>query len=95
MAAAFKGNIIFPNKKIEDKERFYHGHLLENETYVGGKVEALHSGVYRSDIPTRFNLVAAAYQTLIDRIDATIDFAVRIENGMDPDEITNRDELRA
>lgn len=35
----------------------YEGHLLENETYVGGHVEALEAGVFRSDIPTDFKLV--------------------------------------
>lgn len=34
----------------------YKGHLLESETYVGGHVEALESGVFRSDIPSKFAL---------------------------------------
>ena len=33
------------------------GHVLDSETYVGGHVEALESGVFRSDIPCRFRLV--------------------------------------
>ena len=33
------------------------GHLLDTETYVGGHVEALESGVFRSDIACRFRLV--------------------------------------
>lgn len=33
------------------------GHLLDTETYVGGHVEALEAGVFRSDIPSRFKLV--------------------------------------
>ena len=40
----------------------YKGHLLESETYIGGKVEALESGVFRSDIATRFKCQPAAYQ---------------------------------
>ena len=39
------------------------GHLLDSETYVGGHVEALESGVFRSDIPCRFRLVSAMYVT--------------------------------
>jgi hypothetical protein len=31
---------------------------------------------------------------LINRIDDTIDFAVKIENGLDPNEIENRHEIR-
>ena len=37
------------------------GHLLDSETYVGGHVEALESGVFRSDLPLRFRMV---WQTL-------------------------------
>lgn len=29
---------------------------MESETYVGGHVEALESGVFRNDIPAKFNL---------------------------------------
>lgn len=31
-------------------ETLYKGHLLESETYIGGKVEALESGVFRSGL---------------------------------------------
>lgn len=41
--------------------KFYDGHLLESETYVGGHVEALESGVFRSDIPYRFRMVGLPY----------------------------------
>lgn len=34
------------------------GHLLDSETYVGGRVEALESGVFRSDIPCGFRMVS-------------------------------------
>lgn len=34
------------------------GHLLDSETYVGGHVEALESGVFRSDIACRFKIVS-------------------------------------
>ena len=36
------------------------GHLLDQETYVGGHVEAIEAGVFRSDIPCRFKLVGVA-----------------------------------
>ena len=39
------------NKLTED------GHVLDSETYVGGHVEALECGVFRSDIPSRFRIV--------------------------------------
>ena len=40
------------------------GHVLDSETYVGGHVEALESGVFRSDIPCRFRLVSATVPLL-------------------------------
>lgn len=40
----------------------YDGHLLESETYVGGHVEALEAGVFRSDISTDFKIVPSAIQ---------------------------------
>jgi DNA polymerase epsilon subunit 1 len=40
----------------------FEGHLLASETYVGGHVEALEAGVFRSDILTDFKIVPAAVQ---------------------------------
>ena len=34
------------------------GHLLDQETYVGGHVEAIEAGVFRSDLPCRFKMVS-------------------------------------
>lgn len=56
MAQAYNRNIIFPNKKLEPVEKFYQGHLLDSETYIGGKVECLRSGIYRSDIDVEFKI---------------------------------------
>ena len=85
-----QANVIAPNKHSSTLEPMFRGHLLESETYIGGKVgrglssspcrpltaldgtlnltflswqvEALESGVFRSDLPTRFKLDPAAYQ---------------------------------
>ena len=40
----------------------YNGHLLDTETYVGGHVEALESGVFRSDIATGFHVTPEKVQ---------------------------------
>lgn len=45
----------------------YDGHLLASETYVGGHVEALEAGVFRSDIPTDFKIVPSAVQQVLCR----------------------------
>lgn len=59
---AYKANVICPNKHQSDPEKFYNNHLLESETYIGGHVECLESGVFRSDIPTSFALEPSAYE---------------------------------
>lgn len=58
MVQAFHANIIFPNKQVQVFNKLTDdGHVLDSETYVGGHVEALESGVFRSDIPCRFKMV--------------------------------------
>ena len=59
MVQAYHANIVYPNKqeavynKLTEK-----GHVLDSETYVGGHVEAIESGVFRADIPCRFRMVS-------------------------------------
>lgn len=56
MVEAFHSNIIFPNKQIQSSGKFtLDGHMIESETYVGGHVESLESGVFRADLPERYN----------------------------------------
>lgn len=59
---AYKANVICPNKHQSDPEKFYGSQLLDSETYIGGHVECLESGVFRSDIPTSFKLDPSAYE---------------------------------
>ncbi len=58
------------------------GHLLESETYIGGKVAALEAGVFRSDLPLRFRCTASAYQGLIDRLDTDLTYAIKHEGKL-------------
>ena len=51
-----------PNRHEEEYGNMYEGHLLASETYVGGHVEALEAGVFRSDIETHFKIVPSAAQ---------------------------------
>ena len=57
---AYQKGIVLPNKHVEPAEKHYDGHLLESETYVGGHVEALEAGVFRSDIPLKFEIDTTA-----------------------------------
>lgn len=51
-----------PNRHEDPLGNIFEGHLLASETYVGGHVEALEAGVFRSDINTNFKIVPAAAQ---------------------------------
>lgn len=62
MVEAYRGTIIMPNRHVEEHSNMYDGHLLESETYVGGHVEALEAGVFRSDIPADFKIQPTAIQ---------------------------------
>ena len=51
---AFQVNIVFPNKHESVLNKMTEdGRVMESETYVGGHVEAIESGVFRADIPCR------------------------------------------
>jgi hypothetical protein len=76
-------------------ETLFKGHLLESETYIGGKVEALESGVFRSDLPTRFKCKQSAYQGLIDCLDRDLSYAITHEAGWEMSDVANYDEVKA
>lgn len=93
MVQAFQKSIICPNKQVDALATFHNGHLLESETYIGGKVECLETGVYRSDVEYEFDLKPSAFQMLIDNIDRDLSFAIEVEGGMDRSEVVNYDEV--
>ena len=94
MVEAFKGNIVCPNKQTDPLESFHNGHLLESETYIGGHVECLEAGVFRADIPAKFNMTASAFQTLISHIDRDLTFAIETEHGIDRGDVLNYDAVK-
>lgn len=93
MAQAYRKNIICPNKHVEDDTQFFNGHLLESETYIGGKVECLETGVYRSDIEYDFDLKSSAFDQLIENIDRDLMFAIQVEGGKNLSNIVNYDQV--
>ena len=95
MTQSFRDNIVMPNKHKQVHTKLHEGHLLETETYVGGHVEALESGVFRNDIPCRFRVVPEAIQKLIDGLDAALRYAITEEEKFDFDKITNYEEEMA
>lgn len=94
MVQAYKGEIILPNKHKDPPESFYEGHLLESETYVGGHVESLEAGVFRSDIPVSFNIDPTAMDELIRDLDAALKFSIEVEEKKSLDDIVNYEEVK-
>lgn len=100
-----------PNRHEEAHGNMYDGHLLASETYVGGHVEALEAGVFRSDIATDFKIVPSACQQvrtttfsilvrrssaqLIDDLDAALKFCITEESKCSLDQVTNYEEVKA
>ncbi|OJJ60688.1 hypothetical protein ASPSYDRAFT_173502 [Aspergillus sydowii CBS 593.65] len=94
MVQAYKGNIILPNKHKDPPEAFYEGHLLESETYVGGHVESIEAGVFRSDIPVPFNVDPTAVDELLRDLDAALKFSIEVEEKKSLDDIANYEEVK-
>ncbi|CAN8193292.1 unnamed protein product [Coccothraustes coccothraustes] len=94
MVQAYHANIIFPNKQEQEFNKLTEdGHVLDSETYVGGHVEALESGVFRSDIPCRFKMNPAAFDFLVQHVEKTLQHAIEEEEGLPLDQVTNFQEV--
>ncbi|KAL9936385.1 hypothetical protein V8E36_004453, partial [Tilletia maclaganii] len=94
MVQAYEASIVMPNRHVDPVGNTYEGHLLESETYVGGHVEALEAGVFRSDIPTHFKLDPSAVQQLIDDLDSALKFSIIEEGHIPLEEVTNYDDIK-
>ncbi len=94
MVEAYAKNIICPNKHVDPLVSFHMGHVLESETYIGGKVECLETGVYRSDIEYEFDMVPSAFDGLIANIDRDLKFAIEVEGGKKMEDIINYDDVK-
>lgn len=95
MVQAFHANIVFPNKQQTELNKLSDdGHVLDSETYVGGHVEALESGVFRADIPCRFRLDPEIILTLQSNIEKVLQHAIEVEEEVSLDLVTNLDEIK-
>ena len=94
MVQAYHKKVIFPNKQQARLERYHDGHLLESETYIGGRVEALVSGVYRRDIPLEFRCEPEAFTMLANRLDDMLKFALEEESETPLATVTNYDAVK-
>ena len=95
MVQAYQKGIVLPNKHQAPKEAFWEGHLLESETYVGGHVESIEAGVFRSDIPYNFAIDPAAIDELVHDLDAALKFSITVEEKKNFEDVTNYEEVKA
>ncbi|XP_039270554.2 DNA polymerase epsilon catalytic subunit A-like [Styela clava] len=94
MVQAFDVNIIFPNRQESTlNKQTNDGHVLDSETYVGGHVEAIESGVFRADIPCRFLGDPGGYNFLHGEVEKTIKFCIEVEENIPLSEVTNYEEV--
>ncbi|VIO96069.1 DNA polymerase family B, exonuclease domain containing protein [Brugia malayi] len=94
MVKAFQNNIIFPNKSLHYGTKYTtDGHVIESETYVGGHVEALESGVFRADIPEKFRIIPAAILDLKRDVRKTLSDSLIREFGVTMDEVIDFDKV--
>ncbi|MCJ1311394.1 DNA polymerase epsilon catalytic subunit [Agyrium rufum] len=95
MVQAYQKGIVLPNKHKEPKETFWNGHLLESETYIGGHVESIEAGVFRSDIPTNFAIDSTAIDELLRDLDAALQFSIVVEEKKSLQDVTNYEDVKA
>lgn len=94
MKEAFHVNIVFPNKEQAELNKMTEdGHVLDSETYVGGHVEALESGVFRGDLPYRFRLDCEMLIKLKSEVRYVLKHALEVEENIPLTEVTNMDEI--
>ncbi|RPA99229.1 DUF1744-domain-containing protein [Choiromyces venosus 120613-1] len=94
MVQAYQKEIILPNKHKQVEEAFFDGHLLESETYVGGHVESIEAGVFRSDIPANFVIDTKAIDKLVEDLDSALEFSIVVEGNKKIEEVTNYNEVK-
>ncbi|GAB0091005.1 DNA polymerase epsilon catalytic subunit [Sergentomyia squamirostris] len=95
MVQAFQANVIFPNKQVEEVNKITDGYVLDSETYVGGHVEALESGVFRADIPYRFRIDPEMVATLQEDVSKVLHHAIVVEKGVSMESVSNLETVTA
>ena len=91
---AYRKNVVYPNKRLDEHEKFHKGQLIDTETYIGGHVEALEAGVYRYDLPLRFRCTSSAYQDILSDLDQCLRFALETEHDTKIDDVINFEKIK-
>lgn len=61
--------ILVPSKKKTSGLEYYNGHIVENLTYVGGHVESLKAGIFRSDFLQSFTVSQQIVDLIVENLD--------------------------
>jgi DNA polymerase epsilon subunit 1 len=93
MVQAYSNNILLPNKHVDPPERFYDGHLMESETYVGGHVESLEAGVFRADLENDFKIDPSVIDELLADLENSLKFCITVEGKQKVEDVTNFDQI--
>lgn len=94
LTEAFNNNIISPNKHSENSEKFNDaGNVIDSETYVGGHVECLESGVFRADLNYTFEVDFEVIDRLISNVRKDLKFNIEVENKAKIEDCTNFDDV--
>jgi DNA polymerase epsilon subunit 1 len=95
MKEAFHVNIIFPNKEQAELNKMTNdGHVLDTETYVGGHVEALESGVFRADIPYKFRMDCGMLKKLESEVAHVLKHALEVEENIPLSDVINFEDVK-
>lgn len=73
ISEAVNYGVLVPEKRREEGIREYEGHVVESMTYVGGHVECLKAGVFRSDFEYDFRIDGKFVETIAESLDSMLD----------------------
>lgn len=66
---AARSNLLIPKREKSNCLKFEDGYAIESISYVGGFVESLRSGVFRSDFTHKFNINELYIKNVVDELD--------------------------
>lgn len=69
LSEAITYNLLVPTRKRTGRLEYYKGHLVENLTYVGGHVESLQAGIFRSDFDSHYTVDHEMVEMIADNMD--------------------------
>lgn len=73
LAESVNYKILVPAKKKTDGLQYYEGRIIENLTYVGGHVDSLKAGIYRSDLEQEYTIDPEMMDLIADNLDQILD----------------------